>query len=69
MRYCFDDASRTEERNVILNKNNTSENVASAKKYHSDERAPSFNFKIFLPGQSGSEGASGNVVMETNVLT
>ena len=29
MRYCSDEAPRTGERNVNLNKNNTSENVAS----------------------------------------
>ena len=33
MRYCFDDAPRTGERNVNLNKINTSENVASNKIY------------------------------------
>ena len=40
MRYCSDDATRTEERNVNLNKN-TSENAALNKIFHSDERAPS----------------------------
>ena len=44
MRYCSDDALRTGERNVNLNKN-TSENAALNKMFHSDERAPSFIFK------------------------
>ena len=44
MRYCSDDAPRTGERNVNLNKN-TSENVVYDKMFHSDERAPSFIFK------------------------
>ena len=44
MRYCSDDAPRTWERNVKLNKN-TSENVASNTGFHPDKRAPSFIFK------------------------
>ena len=49
MRYCFDDAPRTGKRNVNLNKN-TSENVASNKMFHPDERTPRFIFKqiVFL---------------------
>ena len=44
MRYCSDDAPRTGERNVNLNKN-ISENVTLNKMFHSNERAPSFIFK------------------------
>ena len=44
MRYCSEDAPRTGERNVNLNKK-TSENAALNKMFHSDERAPSFIFK------------------------
>ena len=44
MRYCSEDAPRTGERNVNLNKN-TSENAVSNKMFHPNERAPSFLFK------------------------
>ena len=44
MRYCSEDAPRTGERKVNLNKN-TSENAALNKMFHPDERAPSFIFK------------------------
>ena len=43
MRYCSEDAPRTAERKIHLNKN-TSENVASNKTFHYDERALGFNF-------------------------
>ena len=43
MRYCSEDAPRTGERNVNLNKT-TSENAALIKMFHPDERAPSFIF-------------------------
>ena len=39
MRYCSDDAPRTGERNVYLNENNTSENVALSEMCLPDERA------------------------------
>ena len=44
MRYCSDDAYRTGERNVDLNKN-TSKNAASNKMFHPNEQATSFIFK------------------------
>ena len=44
MHYCSDDAPWTGERNVDLNKN-ASENVASNKMLHLNERALSFIFK------------------------
>ena len=44
MRYCSEDAPRTGEQNVNLNKN-TSENAALNKMFHPDECAPSFIFK------------------------
>ena len=49
MRYCSEDAPRTGERNVNLNKN-TSENTALNKMFNPDERSPSFIFilKYFL---------------------
>ena len=43
MFYCSDDAPRTWERNVNLNKN-TSENVALNKMFHPDERVLNFVF-------------------------
>ena len=45
MCYYFNDATRTGERNAYLNKNNTSENVASNEMFYPDERTPSFIFK------------------------
>ena len=45
MRYCSEDAPRTGERNVNLNKN-TSENTALNKMFNPDERAPTFIFKL-----------------------
>ena len=45
MRMCSDDAPRTRERNV--NFKTTSENLASNKIFHPDERAPSFILKQF----------------------
>ena len=44
MRYCSEDAPRTGERNVNLNKN-TLENAGLNKMFNRDERAPSFIFK------------------------
>ena len=44
MRYCSEDAPRTEERNVNFNKT-TSENAVLNKMCKPDERAPSFIFK------------------------
>ena len=44
MRYFSEDAPRTGERNVNLNKN-TSENAALNKMFHLDGRTPSFIFK------------------------
>ena len=45
MRYYSEDAPRTGEQNVNLNKN-TLENAALNKMFHPDERAPSFVFKL-----------------------
>ena len=50
MRYCSEDAPRTEERSVNLNKN-TSENAALNEMFHPDLRALSFIFKyVFIVG-------------------
>ena len=47
MRYSSDDALRTGERNVNLNKKNTLENVASNKMLRPDQRPLSFIFKQY----------------------
>ena len=39
MRYCFDDAPRIGERNVNLNKNDTSGKVALNEMFHPNERS------------------------------
>ena len=46
MRYLYDDAPRTVEQSVNLNKN-TLENVALNRMFHPDDRTPSFIFNEY----------------------